>query len=259
VACRVWLFLDYDGTLADLAPTPAHIMPNSDVIDLVSDLAHCPSIRVAVVSGRRLQDLEELVPVSGIVLAGTYGVDMLTPEGQILHRVDFDAVRPALMALRLRWQRLIGGRPHFFLEDKGWAVALHARFAPAEEAARVLAKAERMASRTASSGPFRVLGGHKFLEIAPLCADKGLTVECLLDRYPWPDALPLYLGDDDKDEAAFEVVQRLGGLALVVGEERRDTSADAMLRSPHSAREWLRGLPGRIAGENGVSEDRNAD
>jgi trehalose 6-phosphate phosphatase len=243
----VWLFVDYDGTLANLAPTPAHIMPDAEVIDLVSDLVHHPSIRVAVVSGRRLQDLEKLVPVTGIVLAGTYGVQIRTPQGETFHRVEFDAIRPALMGLRLRWQRLIAGRPGFFLEDKGWAVALHARFAPDEEAVAILSQAEPMAAHTASSGQFRVLGGHKFLEIAPRQADKGMTVEYLLDRYVWPGALPLYLGDDDKDEAAFVAIQRLGGVALVVGRERQDTNADGYLTSPQAARDWLRGLPNRIA------------
>jgi trehalose 6-phosphate phosphatase len=245
-ASRVWLFLDYDGTLADLAPTPAHITPKAEVVDLVSDLAHHSRIRLAVVSGRRLNDLKKLLPVSGIVLAGTYGVEMRTPQGETLHRVDFDAIRPALMDLRLRWQRLIGAHPHFFLEDKGWALALHARFAPDQEAACVLGKAEPMAIRTASAGPFRVLGGHKFLEIGPRHADKGMTVKYLLDRYPWPHALPLYLGDDDKDEAAFEVVRRHGGVALMIGKEPRETQADGLLASPRAVREWLRGLPDRI-------------
>ena len=252
-ASRVWLYLDYDGTLADLAPTPAHVIPKAEVIDLVSDLARHPSIRLAVVSGRRLDDLEKLVPVTDIVLAGTYGVEIRTPQGETLHRVEFDAVRPALKELKLRWERLIAGRPHFFLEDKGWALALHARFAPAEEATRVLAKAKPMAVRAASSGQFRVLGGHKFLEIAPRQADKGMTVEYLLNRYAWSDALPVYLGDDDKDEAAFVAIQRLGGVALVVGRQRQDTNADGYLTSPQAARDWLRGLPNRIAPQgNGV-------
>jgi len=52
------------------------------------------------------------------------------------------------------------------------------------------------------------LGGHKFLEIGPTLAHKGRTVDYLLDRYPWPGALPIYLGDDDKDEKAFGVIAR---------------------------------------------------
>jgi len=249
-ASRVWLFLDYDGTLADLAPTPAHVLPHSEVIDLVSNLAHHPRIRLAVVSGRRMQDLEKLLPVPGIFLAGTYGVEIRTPEGETQHREDFDSLRPILQELKRSWHKLLVGRPRFFLEDKGWAIALHARHVPDQEATAVLSQAEALAARTTSSGPFCVLGGDKFLEIAPLQADKGRSVEYLLERYAWPGALPVYLGDDDKDEAAFVVIQRLGGLALVVGSRRQDTDADGSLESPKAARECLAGLPTRMASQD---------
>lgn len=256
-ARRVWLFLDYDGTLADLAPTPDHIEPDPQVIGLVSDLAQHPGIRLAVVSGRRLDHLEKLIPVTGIVLAGTYGLELRTPEGEELQRADLDAIRPPLEDLKTRWLRLIVGRPQYFLEDKGWALALHARFAPEGEAAGILAKAESMAAGTVSAGLFRVLGGHKFLEIAPHQADKGATVELLLERYAWPDALPVYLGDDDKDEAAFVVIQGEGGIALVVGSGRTETSANARLESPQAARDWLRGLLERMTVRRYESMDQD--
>ena len=51
---RLWLFLDYDGTLADFAPTPEHVDPDPQLVDLLSRLAQHPGLRVAVVSGRRL-------------------------------------------------------------------------------------------------------------------------------------------------------------------------------------------------------------
>jgi trehalose 6-phosphate phosphatase len=65
------LFLDYDGTLAELAPSPDHVTPDSEVIALVTELAEHPRIRLAVVSGRRLGHIEALLPISGAILAGT--------------------------------------------------------------------------------------------------------------------------------------------------------------------------------------------
>jgi trehalose-phosphatase len=85
-----------------------------------------------------------------------------------------------------------------------------------------------------------VLGGHKFLEIGPALAHKGRTVAYLIDRYPWPDALPLYVGDDDKDEEAFEVIQARGGVAIKVCESPCQTRADGRLESPRDVRRWLR-------------------
>jgi trehalose 6-phosphate phosphatase len=238
---RLWLFLDYDGTLADFAPTPEHIYPDPELVDLLSRLVQQPRLRVAVVSGRRLSHVQKLVPVPGLLLAGTYGVELQTPEGDRIDRLDYGSIRPTLEALKPQWAALIAGRDGFFLEDKGWALALHARFADERETERVLAEARPMAVDAIREAPelFRLLGGHKFLEIGPKLAHKGRTVEYLLDRYPWPGALPLYLGDDDKDEEAFGVIKGRGGIAVLVAAQARDTRADFRLESPQAARQWL--------------------
>jgi trehalose 6-phosphate phosphatase len=241
-ARRLWLFLDYDGTLADFAPTPEHVYPDPELVDLLSRLARQPRIRVTVVSGRRLSHVQALVPVPGILLAGTYGIEWQTAQGERSNRVAFDAIRPTLDALKPRWEGLITGHTGFFLEDKGWALALHARHAAEDEAVRVLANARRLADAAvdrADPEPFRLLGGHKFLEIGPRLANKGMTVAYLLDTRPWPGALLIYLGDDDKDEEAFGVVRARGGIAVVVAADPRETEAHLRLQSPQAARRWL--------------------
>lgn len=241
-AARLRLFLDYDGTLADFAPTPEEITPDPALEDLLTRLEQDPRIRPAIISGRRLSHVQKLVPVPGILLAGTYGIELQTPEGERIDRLPFAEIRPTLDRLKPRWIELLAGREGFFLEDKGWALALHARFADGKETERVLSRARRCAVEAMEErtpGLFRLLGGHKFLEIGPKLAHKGRTVEYLLEQYPWPGALPLYLGDDDKDEEAFGVIKAQGGIAVVVASEPRETRADLCLPSPLAARCWL--------------------
>lgn len=240
-AAERWrLFLDYDGTLADFAPTPEHVNPDPEVIALLTELAGHPRIRVTVISGRRLSQIEELLPVPQVLLAGTYGVELRLPNGERIDRVAYDEVRPVLEEIMPRWKGLIADEEGFFLEDKGWAVAIHARDAADDRADEILSTARGMVNEAASCERFRVLGGHKFLEIGPLLAHKGKTVTYLLDRYPWPDALPLYIGDDDKDEEAFGVIQARGGIAIKVCNQPCETGADGRLRSPEKVRAWLR-------------------
>jgi len=240
-AGRVWFFLDYDGTLADFAPTPEHVNPDPELVDLLARLARHPRFQVSVVSGRRLSHLEKLVPLEGVLLAGTYGVELRLSDGKRVDRVSYESVRPSLEAVKPRWAALIDGREGFFLEDKGWALALHARFAKAGEAQDVLTAASAIVDEVPSD-LFRVLGGHRFLEIGPRLAHKGRTVDYLLVRYSWPGALPVYLGDDDKDEEAFGVIKDHGGIAILVGSEPRETQADGRLESPQAARRWLEAL-----------------
>ena len=236
---RLWLFLDYDGTLANLAPTPAYIESDPELVHLLARLAQHPRIRVSVISGRRLSHVKRLLPVPGILLAGSYGIELQTPEGERIDRVDYDAIRPVLDELKPKWEELIAGREGFFLEDKGWTLAIHGRRADPGEADEVLAAAKPLAVEAASSGPFRLLGGYKFLEIGPQLANKGDAVEYLLANYPWPGALLIYLGDDDKDEEAFEVIREYGGLAILVAHQECETLAHCRLESPEAARRWL--------------------
>lgn len=244
-AKRWRLFLDYDGTLADFAPTPEHIRPDPDIIGLLTDLGEHPRVHVTVISGRRLDHVDELLPVPGVLLAGTYGVELLLPNGERVNRVPHDDVRPVLERIKPRWEQLIADREGFFLEDKDWALAIHARYADEDEAVEVLEEARWIATDSVQQGPsklFRLLGGHRFLEIGPKLAHKGRTVAYLLDQYPWREALLLYIGDDDKDEEAFDVIHAHGGLAIRVCEESCDTRADARLESPQDTRQWLRRL-----------------
>lgn len=245
----LWLFLDYDGTLTELAPTPDHIEPNPEVATLLVRLVAHPRIRVTMISGRRLSHVQRLIPVPGILLAGTYGIELQTAEGERIDRVAYEAVRPPLDRLKPHWESLVEDRKGFFLEDKGWALALHARFATDSEAASVLDNARRAAEEVVPSEPFRLLGGHKFLEVGPRLAHKGRTVEYLLERFPLPEGLLLYLGDDDKDEEAFGVIKEHGGFAVLVASEPRGTVADCRLESPAAAREWLETLPSLLDGQ----------
>jgi trehalose-phosphatase len=244
-AQHLWLFLDYDGTLADFAPTPEYIVPNAEIIHLLKRILHKASIRVTILSGRRLQHVRLLVPVPGIFLAGTYGIELLTPAGESIQRVHYDVIRPALETIKPEWARIIGERDGFFLEDKGWALALHARFAQDEEAETVLAQAMQAVSAELLKDHFRLLGGHKFLELAPRLASKKETVAYLLNQYPLPNARLIYLGDDDKDEEAFPLVHALQGAAIKVlqpSQAGQPTQADFFFDTPEDTVAWLREL-----------------
>jgi trehalose 6-phosphate phosphatase len=236
---RVWLFLDYDGTLADFAPTPDHVIPDRNVIELVTRLTQLDTLRVAAISGRRLSQIQVLLPVPHLLLAGTYGVELQLPDGETCERLALDEIRPALDHIKPRWAQLIAGRHGYFLEDKGWSLALHARFAAEAEAADLLTQARHQAAEFLKPDRLRLLGGQRFLEIAPRQIDKGVTVNFILDRFAWPGALPVYIGDDDKDEEAFAAIKTHHGLALVVAAQPRPTLADARLASPVSVRDWL--------------------
>jgi len=237
---RLYLFLDYDGTLAEFAPTPDDIFPDPSLIDLLEQFVRHPEIQIAIISGRRLSHIRKLIPLSGLLLAGTYGIEMITPSGERVERVDFQLVRPYLEKIKPQWKELIQPFPEFYLEDKGWSLALHAKQVDREQAERTLQQArEKVIRAELPPGLFQLLGGDKFLEIAPTKANKGLTIEYLLSNHPLEDSLAVYMGDDDKDEEAFKVIMKNGGIAIKVCKPPCETIAQLRLESPSDVRQFL--------------------
>ena len=234
------LFLDYDGTLAEFAPTPDHVLPDHDLIRLLRALCQTPKIELVILSGRRLQHIERLVPIDELWRAGSYGIEIINPQGELIERVNFREIRPQLELVKPQWQVLIDGIDGFFLEDKGWSLALHARDVDPDIGAQIVFDAQNILHECQLGNQYRVLGGDRFLEVGPIIANKGLAVQYLVDSNQWQGSLLIYIGDDDKDEEAFEIIHQYGGITIKINRDGGDTSADSTLRDPNSVREWLK-------------------
>lgn len=236
------LYLDYDGTLAVFAPTPDDVLPDERVIGLISQLADSPDVRVSIISGRRLGHIRKLLPVPSVLLAGTYGVEMQLPNGEEVHRISYDAIRPTLDALKPRWRGLIEGKDGFYLEDKGWALAIHARKAEEREGLHILESAEEMLTPELLGEHLQKIHSYRFLEVGPNHSDKGYALRYIFDNHHWEGAVPIYIGDDDKDEEAFQAINEQDGYSILVSRESRETVAKYVLESPVEVHDWLRGL-----------------
>jgi trehalose 6-phosphate phosphatase len=242
---RLWLFLDYDGTLAEFTRTPNIIKPDPKVIELIQRLAEKDRLRVAIVSGRCMPDLQGLLPVKGIFLASTYGMELQTPEGERILRENYALVRPYLDKLKPQWEEIINGKQGYYLEDKGWSLALHARFAPEKEAVRVISAIQQTLDQELITDEYRLIKQNKFLEVSSAMAHKGRAVSFLLDRFPLEGSRLVYIGDDDNDAEAFQTIHANGGVAISVAHYFgyiRSTGGDYVLKSPKAVRKWLDNL-----------------
>ncbi len=237
---HVTLFLDYDGTLVPIAPTPAEAIPDPPLLELLGALSVQPALRTVILSGRPLAELQRMLPVPGLIIAGLYGVEMQMKDGTVLRKAAGDGRAESMAQLRERWADLAGGREGFLIEDKGDALALHARWAEAMQAKHVLDAARSQALEIIHLQDLRILDGDRYVEVAPANADKGRAVDWLLTHYPIPGDLPVGFGDDNKDEAAFAAIQRLGGYAIGVGHRYELPNVDVRVESPEDVRDWLR-------------------
>jgi trehalose 6-phosphate phosphatase len=234
------LFLDYDGTLANFSKYPDVVKLNPVVVQLIKALLACENITPIIISGRRLAQLQKLVPILNMILAGTYGLEIQFPNNEIYYPLKYETIRPALEEIKPVWGDLIEKDSSFFLEDKGWSLAIHARFVDEGTAEKILLAAQKAARSELDSAVFQVKAGYKFLEVSPVQANKGKCVKFLIDKIPTENAALIYMGDDDKDEQAFEVVQSYGGVAIrVCSNVINSPIEDWRLDDPKAAREWL--------------------
>ncbi|MDO9086929.1 MAG: trehalose-phosphatase [Anaerolineaceae bacterium] len=229
------IILDYDGTLADFAPNPDVVIPDQQLISLLKCLINHENLKMAVVSGRRLGHIRELVPLKGIWLAGSYGLEMLNPDGKEINHLDYNQLRPGIEKIKPYWYDLIQGREDFYLEDKGWSIAIHANGKNKAEVDDVL----KMAKLISVPEGFLLQGNFHFLELCPPQGEKGQAVKYILSEENCNQGLPIFIGDDDKDEDAFKEILKHDGLGIVVTQDEIISSANYFLPNPIKVREWL--------------------
>jgi trehalose 6-phosphate phosphatase len=235
-ASQLAFFLDVDGTLLEIAPTPDAVVVDEALRSMLEALAFASQGAVAFVSGRAVGALDELFEPLVFPCAGLHGFERRSASGAWSRR----PLPPGNLLAQAReaLTRLLSEHPQLLLEDKRFSLALHFRQAPHLEAL-VTAKVERLVE---SLGPaFELQRGRCVCEIRPAVANKASAIAEFMQEEPFRGRRPLCLGDDLTDECAFEWVNAAGGLSIAVGTER-DSHAQAHLHSVAAARSWLRRL-----------------
>ncbi|HVL97987.1 MAG TPA: trehalose-phosphatase [Egibacteraceae bacterium] len=247
------VFLDYDGTLTPIVEDAREATLAEATREAIRNLAAVAP--VAIVSGRDLADVREMVAVEGIAYAGSHGFDILGPDGD-RHERAADAL-PALDRAHHRLDEALADIPGASVERKKFAVAVHFRRADPEQLGRIEQAVDEVAA--AVSG-LRKTGGKKIFELRPDVEwHKGkallwLLVTLDLDR---PDVVPVYVGDDVTDEDAFAAIAERGIGIIVRGEDdHRETAAHYSLRDPDEVRSLLMESAAAIKAPDGSPRHR---
>ena len=76
-ASRIWLGLDFDGTLVAITNHPDRVYLHRESRSVLQTLADHPRMSVAVISGRELHDVREKVNLDCISYSGNHGLEIL--------------------------------------------------------------------------------------------------------------------------------------------------------------------------------------
>jgi trehalose 6-phosphate phosphatase len=225
------LLLDVDGTLLDFVDDPDAIRVDAALLTLLDALHAATAGALALVSGRRLDDLDRLFGRPHWAAIGLHGLELRSATGELRRQ----AVSPLQQARMQREARALAARfAGVRLEDKQQAIALHFRQSPAQ-----LQQVHEAAVKLAATLPgYELQAGHRVLEFKPGGMDKGRAVRELLQHDPFAGRLPVYLGDDLTDEHAFDAVNRAHGLSIRVG-DRQPSAARFTLPGTTATVAWL--------------------
>ena len=231
--CEDWaLFLDFDGCIVDIAPTPEAVDVPDCLPPLLVALREALGGAVAIVSGRPIERIDGFLGTAVPAVAGLHGLERRTADGAIIRpplpRDDLHVVRALLEAFAAE-------RPGVLVEDKQYTLALHYRLAPSlrDDCRDVL-----NASLKDIPQGWQVVEGKFVFEIRPREPTKGTAIEAFMGEAPFLGRTPVFCGDDITDEDGFEVVNARGGMSIRVGEGSA-TRAAVQADSVGELLDWL--------------------
>lgn len=231
-------FLDVDGTLIDIAPTPDSVVVAPGLPATLRRLADRAGGALALVSGRNLETMDRLFAPERFTAAGVHGSEYRLPTGE---RVRLP-VPDALPRIKRELEGFVAGRKGLLLEDKGYALALHYRLAP-ERAGEVEAVMNRVVQLGADE--LALQPGKMVIEMRPRYANKAGALLRLMASPPFAGRIPVAVGDDLTDEAMLMAARDMGGIAVGIGSGISRPSERAQLADPSAVRDWIARLAGQ--------------
>lgn len=233
LAQRPTLLLDFDGTLAPIVATPDAIVVSDELRALIAEAMERLDGRVAIISGRSLEQLDALwgESLNGVTVAASHGLE-LRSDGLL------SAPEPSALfaGLARETQRRFGTQQGVVVELKSFGLGLHYRLAPT-----LREEIHDWAKECAEDHRLTIQPGDMVFELLLPGANKGEAVRQIMDRQRFAGSSPVYIGDDLTDIPAIIAARKLGGRGIAVGQKIAE-HADETLAGPTEVISYIRKL-----------------
>jgi trehalose 6-phosphate synthase/phosphatase len=229
--------LDYDGTLAEIAPTPPQAAPTDELRDLLGQLASLPQTTVVIISGRDRTTLDNWLGDLPLHFAAEHGFWRKTPLAgwQFAGEGTDEVWKQPVARLMDQATRTFPGT---FTEEKTTSLAWHYR-ALANDS-RATQAAQSLLSELVplqDKAGIRIINGNKVIEVQPFGTDKGTAAQYWLSQQKWEFILAA--GDDVTDE---DLLGAMPDSAFTFKIGYGESLARLRLSTPQALRDLLRSL-----------------
>lgn len=196
------ILIDYDGTLVPFDLNPAEAKPSPMLLTWLMGVSKDKNNHVVIISGRKLETLEEWFHNIPIHLVGEHGI-WTKLAGKERTR-EITAVLSEIELIHSTLERYVSWCPGSHVEEKENLIAWHYRGMDPENGFKQSRELIECLFHLLRNSRFDLIDGNKVIEIRPSAINKGTTavkIKHLLE----PDFI-LVIGDDTTDEDMFEVL-----------------------------------------------------
>jgi trehalose-phosphatase len=232
---NILLMLDYDGTLTPIQARPEEAKLSKEMRGLLSKLGE--KMHLAIISGRSLEEIKELVKIKKIFYAGNHGLEIEGGEEKFVYPQALETI-PIIKGISEQLKKaLIKG---IQVEDKKFAVSFHYRGVNSSDVKKAKSFFNRVVSLWIKEKTIGVSKGKKILELRPTDWDKGKALGWIWDRLG-KELFPIYIGDDLTDEDAFATLGDKG-ISILVTRRKKRSFAKYYLRKVEEVEKFLESL-----------------
>jgi len=236
----VYLFLDYDGTLTPIVEDYKAAFLSEEMRGLIR--SYSKTNPTAVITGRDLQDIRELVKLDELHYAGSHGFELIGPDGFIFENEEAKKSLKKIAEAADRIKEATSMIDGVKFERKKFALAVHYR----QVDKHLESKVKNIVNDIIDQYPEIKSGkGKKVIELKPnFDWHKGKSLRILLERMlknTSNEAFIFYIGDDITDEDAFfEILD--DGIGILVGDHGQKTFAGYHLNDVDEVKTFLEKL-----------------
>ena len=163
---KLVLFLDYDGTLAEVQSEPDETYMTKDMASMLTQVTQLKDVLSVAISGRKTEDVQRRVGLTSMMYCGNHGLEMCLNGGGMTYNLEAEELNKLRTGIKNIIQELkekkLGKECGGNIEDKDTAMTWHFFNVPENKVEDIVGQASSIVRKNG----FPVFDGHGCIEVS---------------------------------------------------------------------------------------------